>query len=214
MVFAFGNIIGNMSMKNVLIANPKGGSGKSTLATNLAGYFALRGRQVMLEDLDRQQSAANWLTRRPIEAPAIFSSNKKTEKLDWLITDSPAGLRDEKLADAVKAADCVIVPVQPSAFDIGATSDFLEVLASEKSIRKNKTFVALVGMRVNMRTNSAVKLASFMKESNLPVLAYLRNTQIYVTAAEQGLSIFEMRPSLVEQEIAQWKRLLQWINKV
>jgi chromosome partitioning protein len=71
-----------MKMKNVLIANPKGGSGKSTLATNLAGYFAMRGKQVMLEDLDRQQSAANWLTRRPNEAPAIFSSNKKTEKLD------------------------------------------------------------------------------------------------------------------------------------
>jgi chromosome partitioning protein len=201
-------------MKNVLIANPKGGSGKSTLATNLAGYFAMRGKQVMLEDLDRQQSAANWLTRRPIEAPSILSSNKKVEKLDWLITDSPAGLRDDKLADAVKAADCVIVPVQPSSFDIGATSDFLDVLAAEKSIRKNKTFVALVGMRVNMRTNSAVKLADFMKESNLPVLAYLRNTQIYVTAAEQGLSIFEMRPSLVEQEIAQWKRLLQWVAKV
>ncbi len=70
--------IENIKMKNVLIANPKGGSGKSTLATNLAGYFAMRGKQVMLEDLDRQQSAANWLTRRPIEAPSIFSSNKKT----------------------------------------------------------------------------------------------------------------------------------------
>ncbi len=46
------------------------------------------------------------------------------------------------------------------------------------------------------------------------MLAYLRNTQVYVTAAEQGLSIFDMRPSLVEQEIAQWKRLLQWVAKV
>ena len=201
-------------MKNVLIANPKGGSGKSTLATNLAGYFAMRGKHVELQDLDRQQSSANWLERRPADVPTIYTNNKKTEKLDWLITDSPAGLRDEKLTDAVKTADCVIVPIQPSAFDIGATSDFLEVLAEEKSIRKNKTFVALVGMRVNMRTHSAVKLAAFMQASDLPVLAYLRNTQIYVTAAEQGLSIFDMRPSLVEQEIVQWKRLLQWLNKV
>jgi chromosome partitioning protein len=206
-------------MKNILIANPKGGSGKSTLATNLAGHFAVRGKHVLLQDLDRQQSSANWLERRPADAPKIHANTKQTdtkqaEKLDWVITDSPAGLRDDKLADAVKAADCVIVPVQPSAFDMGATSDFLEVLAAEKSIRKNKTFVALVGMRVNMRTNSAVKLAAFMQDANLPVLTYLRNTQIYVTAAEQGLSIFDMRPSLVEQEIAQWKRLLQWIAKV
>jgi chromosome partitioning protein len=201
-------------MKNILIANPKGGSGKSTLATNLAGYFAMRGKHVLLEDLDRQQSSANWLERRHTSAPQIYSNSKKAEKLDWIITDSPAGLRDDKLTEAVKAADCVIVPIQPSAFDIGATRDFLQVLAEEKSIRKNKTFVALVGMRVNMRTNSAVKLAEFMQQADLPVLAYLRNTQVYVTAAEQGLSLFDMRPSLVEQEIAQWKRLLTWINKI
>lgn len=200
-------------MKHILIANPKGGSGKSTLATNLAGYFAARGKQVLLEDLDRQQSSANWLARRPADAPQIYANNKSA-KLDWIVTDSPAGLRDDKLTDAVKAADCVIVPVQPSAFDIGATSDFLAVLAEEKSIRKNKTFVALVGMRVNLRTHSAAKLAAFMQEANLPVLAYLRNTQAYVTAAEQGLSIFDMRASQVEQDIAQWKRLLQWIAKV
>ena len=200
-------------MKNILIANPKGGSGKSTLATNLAGYFAVRGKQVLLQDLDRQQSSASWLARRPADVPKIYANSKHVEKLDWVITDSPAGLRDEKLADAVKAADCVIVPVQPSAFDIGATSDFLEVLAAEKSIRKNKTFVALVGMRVNLRTHSAVKLAAFMQAANLPVLAYLRNAQAYVTAAEQGLSIFDMRASLVAQDVAQWKQLLQWIGK-
>ncbi len=201
-------------MKNILIANPKDGSGKSTLATNLAGYFATRGKQVLLADLDRQQSSSNWLERRPADAPQIYANSKQASKLDWIITGSPAGLRDDKLSNAVNAADCVIVPIQPSAFDIGATSDFLDVLEEEKSIRKNKTFVALAGMRVNLRTHSAVKLAEFMREANLPVLAYLRNTQVYVMASEQGLSIFDMRPSLVEQDIAQWKRLLQWVSKV
>jgi chromosome partitioning protein len=201
-------------MKSILIANPKGGSGKSTLATNLAGYFASKGKKVLLTDLDRQQSTASWLARRPSDAPHIYANNKQSEQIDWLITDTPAGLRDEKLSDAVKAADCVIVPVQPSAFDIGATSDFLAVLAAEKSIRKNKTFVALVGMRVNLRTNSAAKLAAFMQEADLPILAYLRNTQIYVTAAEQGLSIFDMRASQVAQEKMQWKQLLQWVAKI
>ena len=201
-------------MKSILIANPKGGSGKSTLATNLAGYLSVKGKNVLLTDLDRQQSSANWLERRPSNVPQIYASNKQTDKIDWLITDTPAGLRDEKLADAVKAADCVIVPIQPSAFDIGATGDFLAALAAEKSIRKNKTFVALVGMRVNLRTHSAAKLAAFMQEADLPILAYLRNTQIYVTAAEQGLSIFDMRASQVEQEKVQWKELLQWIAKI
>lgn len=202
-------------MKSILVANPKGGSGKTTLATNLASYFATLGHQVMLSDLDRQQSSAQWVQRRPLELPQIYAHTQRGKALafepDWMVADSPAGLRDDKLSAAVKDADCVIVPVQPSAFDIGATRDFLEVLMEEKAIRKNKTFVALVGMRVNSRTNSAVNLAEFMEQAGFPVLTYLRNAQAYVTAAEQGLGIFDMRPSMVEQDLQQWEPLLQWV---
>ncbi len=202
-------------MRNILVANTKGGSGKSTLTTNLASYFAMIGHRVMLSDLDRQQSSAQWLERRSSEFPYIHVQTPRAKdqdfEPDWLIADSPAGFKDDKLSAAVKAADCVIVPVQPSAFDIGATRDFLEMLAEEKSIRKNKTFVALVGMRVNSRANSAINLAEFMEQAGFPVLTYLRNAQVYVTAAEQGLGIFDMRPSLVEQDLQQWEPLLQWI---
>lgn len=202
-------------MKNILIANSKGGSGKTTLSTNLAGYLASLGGRVMLSDLDRQQSSAQWLQRRPAEFPLIHSYNprNKTSVLepDWIITDSPAGFRDEKLSDAIKQADCVIVPIQPSAFDIGATTDFLDRLAEEKTIRKNKTFVALVGMRVNSRTHAAAGLAEFMEQTGFPVLTYLRNAQVYATAAELGVSLFDMRPSLVAQDIEQWFPLLDWV---
>ncbi|WP_020183234.1 ParA family protein [Methylotenera sp. 1P/1] len=199
-------------MKHILVANAKGGSGKTTLATNLAGYLASQQQQVILADLDRQQSATQWLKRRPKDAPKILTASTD-HAAQWKVTDSPAGLRDEKLADAVKEADLVIVPIQPSAFDIGAAGDFLEVLIAEKTIRKHKTFVGLVGSRVNSRTHAALGLAEFMTETGLPVLAYLRNSQVYTTAAEQGLSIFDMRPSLVAQDIEQWSVLLDWINE-
>lgn len=205
-------------MVNILVANPKGGSGKTTLATNLAGYFAKTGESVTLRDLDRQQSATRWLERRPKLLPQIHSQPLKSKshdsKSDWLITDSPAGLREEKLSDAVKEADCVIVPIQPSAFDIGATNSFLKILIEEKAIRKNKTFVALVGMRVNSRTLSAISLAKFMAESDFEVLTYLRNAQAYVSAAEQGLSIFDMHKSVVESHLDQWKPLLDWTKSI
>jgi chromosome partitioning protein len=202
-------------MKSILIANSKGGSGKTTLATNLAGYFATQGASVMLSDLDRQQSSTQWVARRPADIAIIHahSARSKAPNIapDWLIMDSPAGLREDKLADAVKQADCIIVPIQPSAFDIGATRDFLDILAEEKAIRKNKTFVALVGMRVNVRTNAAVGLAEFMQQTGFPVLTYLRNAQVYTLAAEQGLSLFDMRPSLVEQDLQQWLPILDWV---
>lgn len=203
-------------MRHVLVANSKGGCGKTTLATNLAGYLASTGKRVLLTDLDRQQSSSQWLQRRPADVPTIdaqATKGKQKSEPDWIVTDSPAGLRDKKLEDAVKAADCIIVPIQPSAFDIGAAQDFLSVLHEEKTIRKNKTFVALVGSRVNSRTHSAVALATFMEQTGFPVLAYLRNSQVYVTAAEQGISIFDMRPSLVAQDVEQWAALLAWIEE-
>ena len=202
-------------MKSILIANSKGGSGKTTMATNLSGYYASLGHRVILSDLDRQQSSSQWLQRRPAELPLIQTYNPRGKEnnveAEWIITDSPAGLREDKLSDAVKQADCVIVPIQPSAFDIGATRDFLEILAEEKSIRKNKTFVALVGMRVNARTHSAASLAEFLMQTGFPVLTYLRNAQVYATAAEEGLSLFDMRPSMVLQDLQQWEPLLEWV---
>lgn len=204
-------------MKSILIANPKGGSGKTTLATNLAGYFATRGRRVVLSDLDRQQSSLQWLQRRPYKLPLIHPHDVRGKPprsdAEWLIADSPAGLREEKLSDAVKRVDCILVPVQPSAFDIGATRAFLEVLAEEKAVRKEKTFVAMVGMRVDSRTRSAAGLLEFMKQAGFPVLTYLRNAQIYALAAEQGVSLFDFRPSQVSRDLQQWAPLLYWIMK-
>jgi len=202
-------------MRTVLIANPKGGSGKTTVATNLAGYFATRGRRVVLCDLDRQQSALEWLKRRPYKLPLIRPQDSKKDKsgkdVEWMIVDSPAGLRGDKLTEAIKGADFVIVPAQPSAFDIGATSEFLEVLREEKAIRKQRAFVALAGVRVDARTRTAATLQAFMETSGFPVLSYLRDAQVYKLAAEQGASLFDIRPSLVARDLQQWSPLLHWL---
>ncbi len=204
-------------MKNILIANSKGGCGKTTIATNLAGYFASQGKVVVLNDLDRQKSSTQWLSRRPAVLPSIYSysdyDKHRISKPEWVITDSPAGFRDEKLSDAVKSADFVIIPVQPSAFDVAATEDFLNVIEKEKAVRKHKTFIGLVGMRVNFRTNSTTALVEFMEYTGLPVLTYFRNSQVYVTAAELGVSLFDLRPSFVAQDLKQWAPLINSIEE-
>lgn len=203
-------------MSTVLIANPKGGSGKTTLATNLAGYFASRGRHVVLSDMDRQHSALQWLERRPYKLPLIHGQDGRgnyTNSLsaDWTIVDSPAGLRGEKLSQAVKDADFILVPMQPSAFDMGATRDFLQVLQEEKSVRKGRTFVAMIGMRVDNRTRAALALQDFLAKSGFPSVGNLRNAQVYALAAEQGASLFDIRPSHVSRDLQQWAPLLHWL---
>ena len=202
-------------MKTILIANPKGGAGKTTLTTNLAGYLAARGKQVFLWDLDRQKSALHWLSSRPAHLPAIqrLDSTRQKDGEGVLVLDSPAGLHGEKLADLVKRVEKVIVPIVPSSFDFAATRIFLDELLEEKAVRKGKAFVAIVGMRVDARTRAAEKLDEFLAPIDLPVLTHLRDTQNYVTAAFEGKSIFDMAPSSVAQDVAQWQPILKWLER-
>ena len=203
-------------MKTILIANPKGGSGKTTLSVNIAGYLANRGQQVAMLDLDRQQSSALWLAMRPADLPRIRTLDSKKEHgrpNDWLVIDSPAGLHGKNLVHAVKLAHKIIVPVAPSLFDLQASRDFLQTLAEEKTVRKSKCHIGIVGMRMEMRTKAAWALEHFLATLDLPILAYLRETQVYVNAAFEGKSLFDLPPHLAERELEQWAFLQDWLEK-
>lgn len=209
-------------MKSILIANPKGGSGKTTLAVNIAGHLAAAGSPVRLLDLDRQQSASNWLALRAGELPPIqpFSDKPAPHKAGdaardgWLIIDSPAGLHGKNLERALKLVDRVVVPIAPSLFDMNASRAFLEVLQAEKAVRKGRIFVGVVGMRMAPRTRAAGALEQFMAQQEMPILAYLREAQIYVNAAFEGKSLFDLPPHLAEREQEQWAYLLAWLHAV
>ena len=71
--------------------------------------------------------------------------------------DSPAGLHGKNLEHALKLVHKVIVPIAPSAFDIQASRDFLEALHHEKTVRKGKIFIGVVGMRMDPRTRAALR---------------------------------------------------------
>ena len=206
-------------MKAFLVANPKGGSGKSTLATNLAGYFASRRHEVMLGDIDRQQSSREWLSTRPFELPTIDTweigldnISRPPKGTTRVVLDTPAGLRGKLLDKVLKLSTRVIVPVQPSVFDMRATRQFLEALLSEKIIRKGKVDVAVIGMRVDARTRAAAELERFFTTFDLPVLAYLRDTQVYVQTAAAGMTVFDLPPSRAEREMEQWRAIIDWVE--
>ncbi|MCB4359484.1 ParA family protein [Quatrionicoccus australiensis] len=206
-------------MKAFLVANPKGGSGKSTLATNLAGYFASKRHDVMLGDIDRQQSSREWLAIRPFELPSIDTWDighdniaRPPKGTSHVVLDTPAGLHGKLLEKVLKLSTRVIVPVQPSMFDMLATRHFLTELLSEKAVRKGKADVAVIGMRVDARTRAAGELEKFFATFDLPVLAYLRDTQTYVQATAAGMTLFDLPPSRAERDLEQWRAIIDWVE--
>ncbi len=200
-------------MKAILVANPKGGAGKTTLAVNLAGWLAARGDAVNLLDLDRQKSASKWLARRPAHLPAIGIAGEDKQKADWLVIDSPAGLHGKNLDHAVRLVARVLVPIAPSLFDIQASQDFLEALAAEKKVRHGKIDVGVVGMRMAPRTRAAVTLEQYLHRIELPVVAFLHETQQYVNAAFEGKTLFDLPPHLTHAERESWAPLTDWLSR-
>jgi chromosome partitioning protein len=204
-------------MPIVVVANPKGGVGKSTLSTNVAGYFARQGRSVMLGDVDRQQSSALWLKLRPPAARPIMSWDvshdliaRPPKDATHVVLDTPAGLHGWRFKDVLKIADKVLVPLQPSIFDIYATRAFLDELAETR--RADKLQIGIVGMRVDPRTIAADKLNEFVASLGLPVLGTLRDTQNYIHLAARGLTLFDVAPGRVEKDLQQWQAICQWLD--
>jgi chromosome partitioning protein len=204
-------------MPVVVVANPKGGVGKSTVATNIAGYFASKGHKVMLGDADRQQSSRLWLGLRPAEARPIASWDvngaqiaKPPKGTTHVVLDTPAGMHGKELERVMHIADKVVVPLQPSVFDIFATRAFLDELAQAR--KAGRIQVGIIGMRVDPRTIAADKLQEFVNSLGLPVLGYLRPTQNYIHLAARGLTLSDVAPSKVERDLQQWESICRWLD--
>ncbi len=204
-------------MRSVLVANPKGGAGKTTLATNLSGYFANQGNRTTLCDLDRQQSALRWMAFRDASLPSVtgyYGGNQIALNLpkeaDWVVVDAPAGLQGYKLTDYIRAVDKVVVPLVPSIFDMAATEDFLNSIRSEVSGLRSK--ICIVAMRVAPRTRAAAMLEEFLRHFDVPIVAYLRNTQNYVNVAAAGATVFDPPRAKHRRDVAQWASLIEWLD--
>ncbi|APW39800.1 cobyrinic acid a,c-diamide synthase [Rhodoferax koreense] len=204
-------------MQVVVVANPKGGVGKTTLATNIAGYLASRGHAVMLGDADRQQSSRLWLglrapTAAPIQTWALGDDDiaRPPKGTTYVVLDTPGGLHGKAFNRVMKFADRLVIPLQPSVFDIFATRAFLDQLAEHR--HGNKLQIALVGMRVDARTLAADKLKAYVDSLGLPVLGFLRDTQNYVHLAASGLTLFDVAPGRVEKDLEQWAPICQWLD--
>ncbi|OIQ76547.1 CobQ/CobB/MinD/ParA nucleotide binding domain protein [mine drainage metagenome] len=204
-------------MPVIVVANPKGGVGKSTLSTQVAGYLAGQGHEVMLGDSDRQESARLWLSLRPPELPRIQTWEishdyiaKPPRGTTHAVIDTPAGLHGWRLSDVMKQADKVLVPLSASIFDIYATRDFLEKLLETR--QKHGFDIGLVGVRIDPRTHAAEQLQAFVTQNGLPMLSNLRQTTLYAHMAAHGLTLWDVSPSKVEKDLEQWQPIVDWLQ--
>jgi chromosome partitioning protein len=204
-------------MPVIVVANPKGGVGKTTLSTNLAGYLASRGRAVMLGDVDRQQSSRTWLGLRANGLPRIAAWEvtdgdvvRPPRGTTHIVLDTPAGLHGKRLDEVMKLADKVLIPLQPSIFDIHATHEFINQLLAHR--RSSKVQTAVVGMRTREGTISTDQLRTFLKGVDVPLLGFLRDTQNYVHLAAHGLTLWDVASTRFQGDREQWEPIITWVN--
>lgn len=208
-------------MPVVAVVNRKGGSGKSTFAAHVAAWCARQQLAVMLGDVDRQQSSRAWLRRRDPALPgiapwAIDQRNvlRVPTGITHVVLDTPGGLHGFELARIVMFADAIVVPVCPSLFDRESAAACLAELMTLPRVAKRQCRVAAVGMRVDGRTRAAEQLQAWAGEHAVDMVGMLRETQLYVRSLERGLTLFDVAPSQVAADLAQWEPILKWLKPV
>ncbi len=215
-------------MLTILVINSKGGSGKSTLTTNLASYYASKKTRTAIMDYDPQGSSLQWLRVRPSQAEKIHGANAAQPKgtatlrslqgwipvdTEVLILDAPAGAKGLLLQELVRKSNFIVIPVAPSPIDIHATADFIKDLFLFGGARTCRAKIAVVANRVRSSSSPAYgALERFLASLKLPFLTSIRDSEIYLLAAEKGLGVFEMDEATTFAERRELMPILKWLN--
>src|SRR5438874_11867804 len=214
-----------MRTHTTLVINPKGGSGKTTVATTLASYFAAQVPTALM-DYDTQGSSLNWLKQRPMHLPRIHGANaapakpgrmrsmdmRVPEDTRQLVIDAPAGASGLLLQEMLSRTNCILIPAAPSSIDIHATANFIRDLLLAGRIRANNIRLAVIANRVRKSMPVYQPLERFLNSLNLPLVARLGDSDVFLSAAESGIGVFDMEFVASATERQQFMPIAEWVG--
>ena len=189
-------------MKVIAVLNQKGGAGKTTIATHLARALQLGGAEVLLVDSDPQGSARDWAAVREdqpvpvvgIDRPTIERDIKSLARKDFVVIDGAPQAHDLAVS-AIKAAQFILIPVQPSPYDIWATADLVHLVKQRIELTDGALKAAFVISRAIKNTKIGEEVSEALSGYGLPILSS-RITQrvIYPTTAAAGTTVLDKEP--------------------
>ena len=189
-------------MQVIAVLNQKGGAGKTTIATHLARALQLEGAEVLLVDSDPQGSARDWSAVREdqpvpvvgIDRPTIDRDLKSIVRKDFVVIDG-APQAHALAVSAIKAANLVLIPVQPSPYHIWATADLVELVKQRQELTDGALQAVFVVSRAIKGTRIGAEATEALAGYDLPVLdARITQRVIYPGSAAAGTTVLDQDP--------------------
>lgn len=192
----------------IALVQQKGGAGKSTIAAHLATAFSKLGSDTLLIDTDPQQTLTNWFRLREqvennkkyplklISTSGLRLDNEisKNKNRDIIVIDTPANIETETKF-AIRSANLIILPCQPSPNDLWASQTTLKI------INKENKHIRIILNRCSSHSKLLKQIDSSLPENIIK--NSLGNRVAFANSMARGLTVLETEPNSVSnQEIS------------